>query len=76
MIECKDTTTWLSTLKARYDISKTTMTESEDNITIWYEPRPNKRMLVGRYCKVQKWGVVLCWRRVDKHVDYDRRGNR
>jgi hypothetical protein len=76
VIECSNASEWLSTLKSRYDIANTTLNDTPEAFTILYHPSPNRNMMVGRYCRVGKWGIVLCMRKADKTVKYERRNQR
>ncbi len=75
LIEVKGAKVWLDTIKKHYDISKTTLRDSEEAFTIILSI-PNKTLLVGRYCRVNKYGVVMCRRKSIVDVGYDRRGAR
>ncbi len=75
MIECNTIQLWFKELQLRYDISKTTLSESPESFTVMLH-LPNRNILAGRFCRTTGYGVVLCRRNLDMPVEYDKRGQK
>lgn len=76
IITCKTPQMWLKTLKSRYNLSKTRLNDSSEASTMFFLPnwpKDGKSMLIGRYDRTRKFGVVMCRRVQDKWVEFDRR---
>lgn len=63
---------WFQEVRQRYDIKKTALNDTEA-FTILFYPKPNKTMLVARYDRTRSYGIVICQRKQDIWVEYDRR---
>ena len=75
MIECKSIKSWFNELQLRYDISKTTLRETPESFTVMLH-LPSKNIMAGRFCRTTGYGVVLCRRKLDMPVEYDKRGQK
>lgn len=73
MIECYSAKEWLTTLKSRYDISKTILRDSPEAFTVIVSMGSNKVLLAARFDRTRQYGVVLCQRKLDEEVPYNRR---
>jgi hypothetical protein len=74
IIECNSAQQWLQTLRQRYDIDHTILNHSQDAFTVLLTTNnSNKTMLVGRYCRVNHFGIVICRRNIDTGFEYERR---
>lgn len=72
MIECYGANTWLSELRKRYDIKNTLLNDSVEAFTVLLI-HGNKNIIVARYDRTRHYGVVICQRKRDTWVEYDRR---
>ena len=74
IIECFNATQWLTTLRQRYNLEDTILNDSPNSFTVLISShRDNKTMLVGRYCRVSHFGIVICRRQDDTKFRYERR---
>lgn len=63
IIECKGSALWLTTLRQKYDLSQTILNDSPNSFTVLFTTHNSRKtMLVGRYCRVNHFGVVICRR--------------
>ena len=75
MIECYGASNWLTTLKARYNIAKTTLRDSPEAFTVIMGIGTNKVLLVARFDRTRQYGVVLCQRKRNIKPEYEKRSN-
>lgn len=75
MIECHNASVWLTTLKSRYDISKTTLRDSPEAFTVIMSTGSNKVLLVARFDRTRQYGVILCRRKRNIKPEYEKRSN-
>lgn len=76
IVECFSAPEWLKTVKERYDPLKSLLNSSEEAFTVFYypnHPNPSKSLLVGRFDRSRQYGVVMCRRKRNIWVEYDRR---
>lgn len=64
---------WFQEVRQRYDIKKTLLNDTPEAFTILFYPRPNKALLVARFDRTRSYGIVMCQRKRDIWVEYDRR---
>jgi len=76
IIECKGAALWLTTLRQKYDLSQTILNDSPNSFTVLFTTHNSRKtMLVGRYCRVNHFGVVICRRGRNTVFEYERRTN-
>jgi len=71
LIETKGARHWLQQLKSSYNLSHTTLNISDSAFTVMLDSSitGNNNVLVGRYCRYTKVGVVRD-RRSERRVGY------
>ena len=63
IIECKGATEWLQTLRQKYNLADTVLNDSPESFTVLFSAHNSRKtMLVGRYCRINHFGVVICRR--------------
>lgn len=76
ILECKTPQIWLETLKSGYNLSKTQLNYSKEAFTVFLLPNwpnDNNPLLIARYDRTRKFGVVICRRVEDIWVEFNRR---
>ena len=73
MIECYSLTDWVDIVKKRYSPEETILNVSDNAITV-LQSIGNSNVILARWCKVSKYGVVLERRQLAREVEFDRRG--
>ena len=68
---------WLAVLKSRYKLEYTRMVDNEEAISIFLSEKitPNNTIMVARFCKASKVGVVMDRRLENKPTEIKRRSS-